>query len=71
MMCELGVDGYELLGFGAGGFDHFDIFNRFHTEIGDTPLLATTELSRPTEHEVELGKFKPILCGRKRLEAFL
>lgn len=66
---KVGVFGDDARCFGAGGFYHFYIFDRFHAEVGDAPLLATAELARPAEHKVKLGEFKTALCGRERFEA--
>jgi hypothetical protein len=33
---DVGVGGHEVARFGTGGFNQFEIFNGFHTEVRET-----------------------------------
>ena len=41
--------------FGAGGFDHFQILDRFHAKVGEAPLLVAGEFAGAALGEVEFG----------------
>ena len=36
-----GVAFNKFVGFGAGSFDHLDVFDGFHAEVGESPLFGT------------------------------
>ena len=68
----VGVD--QTQGFGAGGFDHFNIFDRFHGNISDSPLLFAIEFTGTAELEIELGELEAVFSsgeGAKPLYCFV
>src|SRR4051812_8422747 len=70
MSNKFGVGFDNVPGFGAGGFDHFQILDRFHAEVGDAPLLGAGEGAGAAVLEVELGQFEAVGRFSQSFETF-
>ncbi len=49
--------------------DHLGVFDCFHAEVGQAPLLAAIEHAGAAQREVVFGKLEAVFRSRQRFEA--
>ena len=54
--------------FESSGFDHFQVPDCFHTEVGDAPLLGAREYACSALSKVEFSELETVLGGLEGLE---
>jgi len=73
-LVEEGMGGESRVGvndfcrLGAGGFNHFEILERFHADVGESRLRGAAERPRATDLQIFLRKLKTILRIHHRLK---
>ena len=71
VIFEVGIGGDKSRRFSASGFDQLDIFQCFHRDVGDAPLLAAREFARAAEREIVFGEFEAVFRVLKSSQPFL
>lgn len=49
--------------FFASGFDHFQVFDGFHAEVGEAPLLVASKFASAALLQIKFGEFKTVFSG--------
>ena len=62
---KAGAFGDNFLRFRSSGFHHFDIFQRFHADIGHAPLLSAAQFARPPYFQIIFRQLKAVFGGSK------
>src|SRR3989344_623275 len=63
---EFRVRSDERVSFVARRFHHFDVAERFHADVRETPLLPAIQLAAPALGEIEFSELEAVFSGFER-----